>query len=137
MGYEYLEGDGNKLDIAADSINAFQTDKFYAERIFKTAKGVIGKLPFTELFTQRLRNGKIELFMSSSYSSNAYGAAGGGGHVRSYYIRKGKSGTIQPLFKDMLKLMISDNKGLLEEFDKMYKKAREYESATKIIDEYN
>ena len=33
MGYEYLEGDGKKIEIAADSIKAFQTDKFYAERI--------------------------------------------------------------------------------------------------------
>jgi hypothetical protein len=140
MAYEYLEADGKKLDIPADSIKAFQTDKFYALRIFTTQTNLIGKLPFTELFAQRLRNGKIEMYIISQMRNNAYGPSGSSsssGYRWSYYIKKGKNSDVIALSKENLKSMIQDNKGLLEEFDSKYKKSRAYDSATEIIDEYN
>ncbi len=140
MGYEYLEGDGKKLDISADSIKAFQTDKYYTVRIYKSVSNLIGKLPFTELFAQRLKNGKIELFMIAEKKNDAYGPSGSGsssGYVWSYHLRKGKSNKVIPFSKGALLSMIQDNKSLFEEFENLYKRTNIYKSATTIIDEYN
>jgi len=136
-GGQYLESDNKKIDISWDSIRAFQTEKFYTEIFYDKKYIILNGRNWLKVEAQRIRNGKIELFTTSVYQSGAYGASGGGGFVREYLVRKGKDGEIYTLSKDILKGMISDNKGLLEEFDKMYKKSREYESATKIIDEYN
>lgn len=136
-GGQYLESESKKIDIPWDSIKAFQTEKFYSEIFFDRKYLILNGRNEAVVEAQRIRNGKIELFTTSVYKSGAYGASGGGGLVREYLVRKGKDGEIYVLSKDILKGMISDNKGLLEEFDKMYKKARKYESATKIIDEYN
>ena len=133
---DYLEGDNKKIDIPHDSIKAYQTEKFYVEYFYDRKNMYINGRYYAFVNGQRIRNGKIELFTTSVYSSGAYGS-GGGGSERTYLVRKGKDGEIFVLSKEILRQLISDNKSLLEEFDKMYKKAREYESSTKIIDEYN
>lgn len=135
-GGSYLEADGQRTGIDWDSVKAFQTDKFYSERFYDCKNILIDGNRLTMIQAQRLRNGKIELFTASVYSSSAYGSSGGG-YIRHLFVRKGKGGEIYLLSRDILKGMIADNKSLLEEFDKMFKNTNKYKSATKILDEYN
>ena len=133
---DHLEGDGKRIDIPQDSMKAYQTDKSYTE-FFPNVKNFYpdGRSQ-SYAAGERIRKGKIELFTTHTYISNAYGSAGGGGFI-DFLVRKGNNGQVYGLSRETLKALISDNKSLLEEFDKMYKKGWEYESATKIIDEYN
>jgi len=136
LQYEYLEGDGKKLDISAKDIKAFQTERYYAYKLFNKADGVIGKLPFSELFGERIVNGKIELFVISEMSMSAYGA-GQSGYVKNYYLRKGKNNPVIFANEATLKNMIRDNKSVLEDFDKLYKRTYVFKSIMKILEEYN
>lgn len=136
LQYEYLEGDGEKLKVDANDIIAFQTEKFYAFKIYDQAPGVIGKLPFTELFAVRVVNGKIELFAISEMKKNTYGP-NESGYDKTYYLRKGKEGKLIEASKKNLKNLISDNKTLLDEFESLYKKTYPFKSIMKVLEQYN
>jgi hypothetical protein len=136
LQYQYLEGNGEKLTVNTKEIRAFQTEKFYAYKLYDKSPGVIGKLPFSELFAERIVNGKIELFVISEMNRNAYGP-NSSGYQKSYYVRKGKMSEPSLATKGNLKNMISDNKDLLEEFESLYKKTYPFKSMMKILEEYN
>ena len=138
MGYEHFEADGKKLDIPFDSVKSYQTDEYYAVRIDSTPKIHVGKMPAAELFAMRIRMGKIELFYSYRQKEKVLGVEVYSSDKKvSYFLRKGKNASLVPLSKATLKLMVADKKGVLEEFDDVYKKRNEYDSATKILDDYN
>ncbi len=134
---EHFEGDGKKLDIKYDSVYAFQTEEYYALRIDSTPKIHIGKMPFMELFGRRIRNGKIELYYTYRKKNSIIPILLDDENNSGYFIRKGKTTNVVPLSKPKLKSFVSDKKGVLEEFDNMYKRSKPYKSATEIIDEYN
>jgi len=137
LGYEHFEGDGKNLDIPFDSVRAYQTDEYYAVRLDSTPKVHLGKMPARELFGMRIRMGKIELFYAYGQKEKVLGVEVYSDKHVSYYIRKGKNTQLVPLSKETLKLMVADKKAVLEEFEDVYKKRNEYESATKILDDYN
>ncbi len=138
LGYEHFEGDGKKLDIPFDNVKSYQTEDYYAVRLDSTPTIHLGKMPARELFGMRIRTGKIELFYSYRQKEKILGVNvyTSDNHL-SYFIRKGKNSELVDFSKAALKLMIADNKGLLEEFESMYKNMNKYKSAIKIIDEYN
>ena len=138
LGYEHFEGDGKKLDISFDSVRAYQTEEYYALRIDSTPKIHVGKMPAAELFGLRIRSGKIELFYTYRQKEKILGVAVYNEDKKyGYFLRKGKNTQPVQLSKVTLKTMIADKKAVAEEFDDIYKKRNEYESATKIIDDYN
>ena len=138
MGYEHFFGDGKKLDIPFDSVKSYQTEEYYAVRLDSTPKIHLGKMPARELFGMRIRTGKIELFYSYRQTEKILGVdVYNSDNKRSYFLRKGKNSKLVLLSKAALKLMIADNKAILEEFDDIYKKRNQYDSATKILDDYN
>jgi hypothetical protein len=136
LQYQYLEGNGEKLTFDTKEIRAFQTEKFYAYKLYDKSPGVIGKLPFNELFAERIVNGKIELFVISEMTMNAYGP-NSSGYQKTYYIRKGKTGVPGIATKGNLKNLISDNKSLLEDFESLYKRTYPFKSIMKILEAYN
>ena len=136
LQYQYLLGDDKKLDIAANKIKAFQTAGYYAYRIYDQPDLMIGKLPYSDLFAVRIVNGKIELFVISSKESGAYGP-NQSGFVKRYYLRKGKNTSLIPASEVTLKNMILDNKSVLEDFNKLYKRSYLFKSTMKVLEEYN
>lgn len=136
LAYEYLEGDGKKIDEDVNNIRAFQTPKFYAERIYDERTGGIGKLPFTELFASRIRNGKIELFMIAEMKNNTYGP-NSSGYEQSFFLRKGKEDKLRPFSAGLLKEMVKDKKDLYDNFNDYYIRNYAFKGAMQVLDEYN
>jgi len=134
LQYEYLEGNGEKVNIDVKDIKAFQTEKYYAYKIYDQRPGGIGKLPFSELFASRIVNGKIELFMISEMKPNTYGT-NSSGYEKTYYLRKGNG--LTPATKQSLKNFISDNKSVLDDFESLYKKSYPFKSIMKVLEAYN
>lgn len=136
LQYQYLEGDGKKINTPAKEIRAFQTENYYAIKVYNQAELMIGKLPFSELYAARIVDGKIELFVISEKKKDAYGP-NESGYAKSYFIRKGKKTLLIPATAKSLKNMISDNKSLFEDFDNIYKRTYPFKSIMKVLEEYN
>ncbi len=136
LQYQYLQGNGERLTINTKDIRAFQTEKFYAYKLYDKSPGVIGKLPFSELFAERIVNGKIELFVIREMNNSAYGP-NSSGYQKSYFIRKGKTNDLVPATRGSLKKMISDNKSLAADFESLYKGTYPFKSIMRILEEYN
>ncbi len=131
--FEYLQGDGKKINLKANEIQAFQTEDYYAERVYDQKNIVIGKLPFNELFATRLRNGKIELFMITEmiyYGSDKR-------YTKNYFVRKGSSEKLQPLSAAVLHKLVEDNSELDKNFKDYYSDRNPFKGAMKVLDVYN
>jgi len=136
LQYEFLLGDGKKLNYDVKEIHAFQTKKYYAIKIYNQSGNVIGKLPFTELFASRIVDGKIELFAIGEMKRDTYGP-NQPGYSKSYFLRKGKGNNLISATKKNLKNYITDNKSLSEEFESLYKSTYPFKSIMKILEQYN
>ncbi len=136
LQYQYLVGDGKKLDIDVEKILAFQTEDYYAFKVYDQKAALRGKLPFSELFAVRIASGKIELFVVNEMQNRAYGS-NGSAYVKTYFLRKGKNTPLVGAAKEILKKMISDNKMVLEEFDHLYTNKYKFKSTMAVLAQYN
>jgi hypothetical protein len=134
-----LFGDGVKLPYSAGNIKAYQDKRAYRLRVtgYDSASVDDKYKHYDDFFAARLINGKIELFIFQP-NIGYQPKNGAAGREVTLFIRKGKDSPPQGLDKGgvNLKLAISDNKDLKENFKEMYGRGR-LRDIVKIIEEYN
>lgn len=134
MQYERFEGDGKKLDISFDSVRCYQTEDYYAYRKHTSPKFKIGKMPSSELFAKRIKQGKIELFFSyQQYNEDTQTLDREKSEYT--YIRKGENGILEYNILQVLPQMLADNTVVSAEYDEMKRTNRW--NIGQLIDKYN
>ena len=152
-----LTGDGKKLNVI--DIVAFQTEGGYFERLFKSSsKYKEDKMPILYSFGQRIRKGKIEMYLlveesglsqapreQTTYNSNGTTnttrqPSANSQWKNAYFLKKGDSVLVKLLPENIMPL-ISDNSAAVAEYSKLfYKNISQYkavENMNKVLDIYN
>jgi hypothetical protein len=149
--------DGKKLDVT--DIVAFQTENGYSERFFKSSSQYKeGKTPLLYLFGQRIRKGKIEMFLlveesglsqasreRTTYNSNGTSnttrqASANSQWKNAYFLKKGDSVIVKFLPENIMPL-INDNSAAVAEYNRLFHKgisqSKALENMNKVLDIYN
>ncbi len=127
-----LVGDGVRLPYTVDSVKAFQTEKVYFLRVVDSAKLIIGPKPFIMYYAGRLRKGKIDIYALSQEAVNSWG---GPLMMPTFYLKKGKTGSVQPVTKETIAEAIKDRKDIEPKYGLLF--STRIKAILKIIDEYN